>query len=170
MLNWICFLANEFQKCNLLVNSFSMVFLFFRKKETKKPIFFKLIQDESASGAFFTSLTAIFFDPVAHSPCALSKLRLPLRSNLSLGLTVFERVPLSVYFFHCARFRRVRNMNWTCRSYFFNSASFSERSILGNSKISTLLRENKNELTNTLKDSYVFEFLNSKPTILNLTM
>jgi hypothetical protein len=45
-----------------------MVFLFFRKKETKKPIFIKLIQDESASGAFFTSLTAIFFDPVAHSP------------------------------------------------------------------------------------------------------
>jgi predicted nuclease of restriction endonuclease-like (RecB) superfamily len=40
------------------------------------------------------------------------------------------------------------------------SASLFERSILGNSKISTLLRENKNELTNTLKDSYVFEFLN----------
>lgn len=37
-------------------------------------------------------------------------------------------------------------------------------------EISTLLRENKNELTNTLKDSYVFEFLNLKPTILNLTM
>ena len=50
------------------------------------------------------------------------------------------------------------------------SASLFEWSILGNSKISTLLRENKNELTNTLKDSYVFEFLNLKPTILNLTM
>jgi hypothetical protein len=62
---------------------FSLAFLFFRKKETKKLIYFKLIQDESASGTIFTSLSAIFFDPDAQSPCALSKPRLPLRSNLS---------------------------------------------------------------------------------------
>jgi formate-dependent nitrite reductase membrane component NrfD len=66
---------------------FSLVFLFFRKKETKKLIYLKLIQDESASGTISTSLSAIFFDPDAHRPCALSKLRLSLRSNLSLGLT-----------------------------------------------------------------------------------
>src|SRR5690554_8157475 len=32
--------------------------------------------------------------------------------------------------------------------------------MLGNSKLSTALRETKNDLTNTFKDSYVFEFLN----------
>jgi hypothetical protein len=67
---------------------FSLVFLFFRKKETKKLIFCQLIQDESASGAIFTPLAAIFFDPDANRPCALSKNRISLRSNLSLGLTV----------------------------------------------------------------------------------
>jgi hypothetical protein len=45
---------------------FSKAFLFFRKKETKKLVYFKLIQDESASGTIFTSLSAIFFDPDAH--------------------------------------------------------------------------------------------------------
>jgi hypothetical protein len=49
---------------------FSKAFLFFRKKETKKLIYLKLIQDESASGAIFTALSAIFFDPDAHLPCS----------------------------------------------------------------------------------------------------
>ncbi len=40
------------------------------------------------------------------------------------------------------------------------SASLFERSMLGNAKISTLLREFNHDLTNTFKDSYVFEFLN----------
>mgnify|MGYP003434143732 FL=1 len=39
------------------------------------------------------------------------------------------------------------------------SASLFERTIIGNSKLSTALRESNNELTNTFKDSYVFEFL-----------
>jgi len=40
------------------------------------------------------------------------------------------------------------------------SASLFERTMLGNSKLSTALRENNNDITNTFKDSYVFEFLN----------
>jgi predicted nuclease of restriction endonuclease-like (RecB) superfamily len=40
------------------------------------------------------------------------------------------------------------------------SASLFERTIIGNSKLSTALRESNNDLTNTFKDSYVFEFLN----------
>lgn len=40
------------------------------------------------------------------------------------------------------------------------SSSLFERTMLGNSKLSTLLRENNQDLTNTFKDSYVFEFLN----------
>ena len=40
------------------------------------------------------------------------------------------------------------------------SSSLFERTMLGNSKLSTALRETKNDLTNTFKDSYVFEFLN----------
>lgn len=40
------------------------------------------------------------------------------------------------------------------------SASLFERRMIGNSILSTVLRESKSELTNTFKDSYVFEFLN----------
>lgn len=40
------------------------------------------------------------------------------------------------------------------------SASLFERTMIGNSKLSTALRESNHELSNTFKDSYVFEFLN----------
>jgi predicted nuclease of restriction endonuclease-like (RecB) superfamily len=40
------------------------------------------------------------------------------------------------------------------------SASFFERIMIGNSKLSPAVRESNNELSNTFKDSYVFEFLN----------
>lgn len=40
------------------------------------------------------------------------------------------------------------------------SASFFERTMIGNSKLSPLERESKEALTNAFKDSYVFEFLN----------
>jgi predicted nuclease of restriction endonuclease-like (RecB) superfamily len=40
------------------------------------------------------------------------------------------------------------------------SASHFERTMIGNSNISTALRETNQILTNTFKDSYVFEFLN----------
>jgi predicted nuclease of restriction endonuclease-like (RecB) superfamily len=40
------------------------------------------------------------------------------------------------------------------------SASLFERTMIGNSKLSTVLRESSLDLTNTFKDSYVFEFLN----------
>lgn len=40
------------------------------------------------------------------------------------------------------------------------SASFFERTIIGNSKLSPLVRESNQALTNTFKDSYIFEFLN----------
>ena len=40
------------------------------------------------------------------------------------------------------------------------SASLFERTMIGNSKISTALRESNHDLTNAFKDSYVFEFLN----------
>lgn len=40
------------------------------------------------------------------------------------------------------------------------SASLFERTMIGNSKLSTALRETNHDLSNTLKDSYVFEFLN----------
>lgn len=40
------------------------------------------------------------------------------------------------------------------------SASLFERTMIGNSKLSTALRETNNDLSNTFKDSYVFEFLN----------
>jgi predicted nuclease of restriction endonuclease-like (RecB) superfamily len=39
------------------------------------------------------------------------------------------------------------------------SASLFERTMIGNSKLSTALRESNHYLTNTFKDSYVFEFL-----------
>lgn len=40
------------------------------------------------------------------------------------------------------------------------SASLFERTMIGNSKLSTSLRERNHDLTNTFRDSYVFEFLN----------
>jgi len=40
------------------------------------------------------------------------------------------------------------------------SASLFERTMLGNSKLSTAVRETNHEITNSFKDSYVFEFLN----------
>lgn len=40
------------------------------------------------------------------------------------------------------------------------SASLFERTLIGNSKLSTTLRETNHDLSNTFKDSYVFEFLN----------
>jgi predicted nuclease of restriction endonuclease-like (RecB) superfamily len=40
------------------------------------------------------------------------------------------------------------------------SANIFERTIIGNAKISTALKGSNYELTNTFKDSYVFEFLN----------
>lgn len=40
------------------------------------------------------------------------------------------------------------------------SASLFERTMIGNSKLSAVLRENKPSFSNTFKDSYVFEFLN----------
>ena len=40
------------------------------------------------------------------------------------------------------------------------SASLFERTMIGNSKLSTASRETNHDLSNTFKDSYVFEFLN----------
>jgi predicted nuclease of restriction endonuclease-like (RecB) superfamily len=40
------------------------------------------------------------------------------------------------------------------------SSSLFERTMIGNSKLSTALRESNHDLSNTFKDSYVFEFLN----------
>lgn len=40
------------------------------------------------------------------------------------------------------------------------STSLFERTMIGNSKLSTVLRESAKDLSNTFKDSYVFEFLN----------
>lgn len=40
------------------------------------------------------------------------------------------------------------------------SASLFERTMIGNSKLSTPLRESNQDISNTFKDSYVFEFLN----------
>lgn len=40
------------------------------------------------------------------------------------------------------------------------SASFFERTMIGNSKLSPAVRENNSDLSKTFKDSYVFEFLN----------
>lgn len=40
------------------------------------------------------------------------------------------------------------------------SANLFERTLIGNSKLSTVLRESNHYLSNTFKDSYVFEFLN----------
>ena len=40
------------------------------------------------------------------------------------------------------------------------SSSLFERTILGNSNLSTVLRETNPEIANTFKDSYVFDFLN----------
>jgi predicted nuclease of restriction endonuclease-like (RecB) superfamily len=40
------------------------------------------------------------------------------------------------------------------------SASLFERTVIGNAKLSTVLRETNMDITNTFKDSYVFDFLN----------
>lgn len=40
------------------------------------------------------------------------------------------------------------------------SASFFKRTMIGNSKLSPAVRESNNDLSNTFKDNYVFEFLN----------
>jgi len=40
------------------------------------------------------------------------------------------------------------------------SASLFERTMIGNTKLSSALRESNQDLSNTFKDSYVFEFLN----------
>lgn len=40
------------------------------------------------------------------------------------------------------------------------SAGFFERTMIGNSKLTPAVRESKNDLSATFKDSYVFEFLN----------
>lgn len=40
------------------------------------------------------------------------------------------------------------------------STSLFERTMIGNSKLSTALRESNHDIINTFKDSYVFEFLN----------
>ncbi|GEN66163.1 hypothetical protein CRH01_07310 [Chryseobacterium rhizosphaerae] len=40
------------------------------------------------------------------------------------------------------------------------SSSLFERTMIGNSKLSTLLRETNADIANTFKDSYVFDFLN----------
>ncbi len=40
------------------------------------------------------------------------------------------------------------------------SASLFERTMIGNSKLSPVVRESKRDLSNTFKDSYIFEFLN----------
>lgn len=40
------------------------------------------------------------------------------------------------------------------------SASLFERTMIGNSKLSTALRETNHDFSNTFKDSYIFEFLN----------
>jgi predicted nuclease of restriction endonuclease-like (RecB) superfamily len=40
------------------------------------------------------------------------------------------------------------------------SASFFERTMIGNSKLSPAVRESKNDFSKAFKDSYVFEFLN----------
>ena len=40
------------------------------------------------------------------------------------------------------------------------TASLFERTMIGNKKISTVLRETNQDVTNTFKDSYIFDFLN----------
>jgi predicted nuclease of restriction endonuclease-like (RecB) superfamily len=40
------------------------------------------------------------------------------------------------------------------------SSSLFERTMIGNSKLSTVLRETNADIVNTFKDSYVFDFLN----------
>lgn len=40
------------------------------------------------------------------------------------------------------------------------SASVFERTMIGNTKISTVLRESNSDITNLFKDSYIFDFLN----------
>ena len=54
-----------------------------------------------------------------------------------------------------------KNENYTSRELERQiSSSLFERTMIGNSKLSTSLRETSNDLSNTFKDSYVFDFLN----------
>ena len=54
-----------------------------------------------------------------------------------------------------------KNENYTSRELERQiSSSLFERTMIGNSKLSTSLREASNDLSNTFKDSYVFDFLN----------
>ncbi|WP_124643395.1 PDDEXK nuclease domain-containing protein [Amniculibacterium aquaticum] len=54
-----------------------------------------------------------------------------------------------------------KNENYTSRELERQiSSSLFERTMIGNSKLSTSLRETSNNLSNTFKDSYVFDFLN----------
>lgn len=53
-----------------------------------------------------------------------------------------------------------KNENYTSRELERQiSSSLFERTMIGNSKLSTSLRETSNNLSNTFKDSYVFDFL-----------
>ena len=57
--------------------------------------------------------------------------------------------------------RLVRQENYSKRELDRQiSASLFERTMIGNSKLSPLVRESNKEIVNTFKDSYVFEFLN----------
>lgn len=54
-----------------------------------------------------------------------------------------------------------KNENYTSRELERQiSSSLFERSMIGNSKLSPTMRETSKNLTNTFKDSYVFDFLN----------
>jgi len=57
--------------------------------------------------------------------------------------------------------KRVKQENYSKRELDRQiSSSLFERMMLGNSKLSPVVRESNNDQTNTFKDSYVFEFLN----------
>jgi predicted nuclease of restriction endonuclease-like (RecB) superfamily len=53
--------------------------------------------------------------------------------------------------------------NYSCRELDRQiSASLFERTMIGNTKLSTVLRESHPNIANTFKDSYIFDFLNLK--------
>ena len=57
--------------------------------------------------------------------------------------------------------KQAKQENYSFRELYRQiSASLFERTMIGNSKLSTALRESKQDLTGTFKESYVFEFLN----------
>jgi len=79
------------QKCNLLANSFSEAFLFLKKKKQKN--FFLLLNPRRISQLELTDrfslrsrLCSLTLSHIAHAHCQSSAL--PLRLNLSLGLSV----------------------------------------------------------------------------------